>query len=58
MYLVIFEGEPPKTAEHITDSEFTACDDGYLEIIDITDSKNPKCWHIDSWIDLEKWGEH
>ena len=65
MYLIVFEDGTVWQTKILTDSDFTECADGMLDIIDIRDITNPLQYHVNVftpvvdgiWVEVEKW-EH
>lgn len=57
MYIMQFEGDEPKYATEITEDDKKAADDGYLTIIDISNSEDelPSIYYDGEWHDLESW---
>ncbi len=55
MYLYIFEDSSVyfHTGE-ISQEDYDQCDDGYIDIIDISDPKNPKQYYKSKWHEIPK----
>ncbi len=54
MYLIILEGSDNfyKVSE-LNDNDLKAADNGYMQIIDIRNPKNPKEYYLEDWVDIE-----
>lgn len=53
MYLIIFEdGNITKTTK-INSDHIESCNDGYLDIVDITDRDHPKEYIDDKWREVD-----
>jgi len=52
-YLYIFEDGSVKTSRSVNDEDLKSTDDGYLEIIDITNPKEPLWHNAGDWLNIE-----
>lgn len=57
MYLVIFEDGGVKTMAEIGVHELSAADDGYLDIIDISDPELPTRYFDEGWTSIDDAGK-
>lgn len=53
MFLMIFEDGEIKSTSQVGDDDIQSSDDGYLDLIDITDSSSPKRRFNGDWIEIE-----
>lgn len=53
MYLMIMEDGSVVKGEAYTEDELNSCDDGYMELIDISKPKEPKSYYRGKWISIE-----
>jgi len=53
MFLIIFEDGGLTVAETIDDDTFTSADDGYIDIVDITNDE-PLKYHQNKWHKIDK----
>lgn len=53
MYLIIFEDLSIQKAKSVSKDDLMACDDGYCQILDITDPENPTEYYQDEWKEIE-----
>ena len=53
MFLLIFDDFSVKKVTALTEGDYHACDDGYLELINITDPKNPLIYEDSEWVSVE-----
>lgn len=55
MYLIIFEDNEVRVSNEITENSISACTDGYCDLIDISDSTNPKMYNPNDeiWVSID-----
>lgn len=53
MYLMIFEDGTIRKSSAYSDSEINACDDGYMDLIDISNPEHLLTYYDSSWISVE-----
>jgi hypothetical protein len=53
MFLMIFEDGEVKSTVAVGDDDIQSSDDGYLDLIDITDPEAPKRRWSCEWVDIE-----
>ena len=51
-YFFIFEDGEPKISDKVTQDDMNSSDDGFLEIIRVSDQKR---YMEGDWIEMEKW---
>jgi hypothetical protein len=56
-YLIIFEDNDIKHATSVGQDELRSCDDGYLDVIDITDPLKPLYFLNGVWVSVPKQAE-
>lgn len=49
MYILIFEDGHVAKANVVTESDLDACDQGVLDVVDISDPSNPKRYDASEW---------
>jgi len=55
MYIIIWEDGTAKRARDVGQDELSACEDGYMQIIDITTPDQPREYADGEWRLLEDW---
>jgi hypothetical protein len=53
MFLIIFEDGEVKRADAVGEDDKQSADDGYIDLIDITDPSVPKRFISGAWSDIE-----
>lgn len=53
MFLLIFEDGEVKRTDAIGEDDKQSADDGYIDIIDITESDSPKRFISGEWLEIE-----
>lgn len=55
MFLVVFEDYMVKKLTTVTEGDYRVCNDGYSDLIDITDPENPKIYSVpdSEWVSVE-----
>ena len=53
MYLIIMDDGIIAKIKKYSNAEINACNDGYINLIDINDLKDPKSYHKGEWVSIE-----
>jgi hypothetical protein len=54
MFLIIFEDGEVKRAAHLSEGDEQSAEDGYLDLIDISDPTSPKRFISGEWGEVEE----
>lgn len=55
MYIYIFEDGTVNKTKTLSDGDLSSADDGFIDIIDISNPIEPKTYYSGQWHDLEEY---
>jgi len=54
MFLIIFEDGEIKRTEALADGDLESADDGYLDLLDVSEPTSPKRFISGEWVEVEE----